>query len=390
MPRLLERTDHTRQVRRLLKEGPVVALLGARQVGKTTLARQVAREWKGPTTFFDLEDRRDADQLSEPTLALAKLRGLVVIDEFQLQPELPATLRVFADRPRTPARFLILGSASPALVTGASESLAGRVAFHHLPGLDLEEVGASSLERLWVRGGFPRSFTAASGAQSERWRRNFIATFLERDLPRLGIDIAPRMLERFWTMVAHYHGQIWNGSEVGRSFGVSHTAVRKYLDVLDQAFVVTQLQPWSVNVGKRLVKSPKVYVTDSGLLHTLLDIPDGNALQKHPKLGGSWEGFVIGQIRRRLRARPNELFFWATHGGAELDLLVASGGRKLAFEIKRTDAPRVTSSIRSALETLALSHVDIIHAGERTFDLAHNIRAVAARDIPSVLIPLRR
>ena len=379
-----------RGVMRLLREAPVVALLGARQVGKTTLARLVAGAWKGSPTFFDLEDRRDADLLSEPTLALSPLRGLVVIDEFQLQPELAATLRVLADRPRTPARFLILGSASPDLVSRASESLAGRVAFHHLPGLDLEEVGTAALDRLWLRGGFPRSFTAGSAAQSDRWRHDFIATFLQRDLPRLGVEIAPRMLERFWTMVAHYHGQIWNGSELGRAFGVSHTAVRKYLDVLDQTFVVTQLQPWFVNVGKRLVKSPKVYVTDSGLLHTLLDITDARALQRHPKLGASWEGFVIGQISRRLRARPGELFFWATHGGAELDLLVVAAGRKLAFEIKRTDAPRLSASVRSALGTLALDHIDIVHAGERTFDLARNVRALAARDIVSRLAPLRR
>lgn len=377
----IKRPHHLDRIRLLLRQSPIVALLGARQVGKSTLARQLVAGHKGAVRLFDLEDSRDVAELASPMLALEPLRGLVVLDEVQLRPGLFSTLRVLADRPRTPARFLVLGSATPELLRQGSETLAGRVAFHELPGFDLSEVGMANLDRLWFRGGFPRSYLARNHSVSADWRRDFIKTFLARDIPSFGTTIPAATLERFWGMLAHYHGQIWNSSELGRSFGVSHTTVRSYLDLLSGAYVVEQLQPWTENLGQRIVKSPKLYIADSGLAHALLGIDTPQALLRHPKLGASWEGFVIAEIRRRLGARREECFFWATHAGAELDLLVARGRRRLGFEVKRTDAPSVTASMRSACESLHLERLDVVHAGPRTFPLAPRIRAVAARDL---------
>jgi predicted AAA+ superfamily ATPase len=377
----IARRAHLERVELLLRRSPVVALLGARQIGKTTLARELVRRRKGSVHFFDLEDARDVAELETPMLTLEPLRGLVVLDEVQLRPNLFPTLRVLADRPRTPARFLVLGSATPDLLRQGSETLAGRVAFHELPGFDLAEVGPSNLERLWFRGGFPRSYLPRTHSASIDWRRDFIRTFLARDIPSFGTIIPAATLERFWTMLAHYHGQVWNGSELGRSFGVSHTTVRSYLDLLSGAYVVEQLQPWAENLGKRVVKSPKLYIADSGLAHTLLGIETPRDLFRHPKLGASWEGFVIGQIRRQLAARREECFFWATHAGAELDLLVVRSRQRLGFEVKRTDTPAVTASMRSALESLRLERLDVVHAGSRTFALAPRIRAIAAREL---------
>jgi predicted AAA+ superfamily ATPase len=374
----IERPAHLARVERLLREHPVVALLGPRQVGKTTLAREVVRRSRKAATFFDLEDPRDLAQLQEPTLALDGLRGLVVLDEVQQRPDLFSVLRVLADRPRTPARFLVLGSASPDLLRQGSETLAGRIAFHDLTGFDLSEVGAGNLERLWLRGGFPRSYLAPSLRESDEWRRDFVRTFLERDLPRLGAGMPAQALERYWTMLAHYHGQVWNASEFARSFGVSHPTVGKYLDLLTDAFVVEQLRPWAENISKRVVKSPKVYITDSGILHSLLGLATQRDLLRHPKLGASWEGFMLGQVIRALRARREECYFWATHGGAELDLLVVRGRRRLGFEFKRTDAPKLTPSMRIAMKTLRLKSLDVVHAGRTTFSLGKGIRALAA------------
>jgi predicted AAA+ superfamily ATPase len=385
----LARPEHLARVRRLLRQAPVVALLGARQVGKSTLARAVASDKKrGTVRFFDLEDPRDIAELESPMLALEPLRGLVVLDEVQLRPGLFPVLRVLADRPRTPARFLVLGSATPELLRQGAETLAGRIEFHELPGFNLAEVGATALDKLWLRGGFPRSYLARDQAASADWRRAFVKTFLARDIPALGPSIPAATLERFWTMLAHYHGQIWNGSELGRSFGVSHTTVRSYLDLLAGSYVVDVLQPWAENLGKRVVKSPKVFVADSGLLHTLLGIDSQHALLRHPKLGASWEGFVIAALRQRLGARRDECFFWATHSGAELDLLVVRGAQRIGFEVKRTDAPAVTPSMRSAMSSLGLERLDVVHAGPRTFPLSDGIRAVAASDILTAIRPL--
>jgi len=377
----IARAAHLARLKLLLRQSPVVALLGARQVGKSTLARALAAERRGTVRFFDLEDSRDIAELESPMLTLEPLRGLVVLDEIQLRPNLFPVLRVLADRPRSPARFLVLGSATPELLRQGSETLAGRVAFHELPGFDLDEVGASHLDRLWFRGGFPRSYLARNHSASADWRRDFIKTFLARDIPGFGSSIPAATLERFWAMLAHYHGQLWNGSELGRSFGVSHTTVRSYLDLLTGAYVVEQLPPWAENLGKRVVKSPKLYIADSGLAHSLLGIATPHELQRHPKLGASWEGFIIAQIRRHLAARREECFFWATHAGAELDLLVVRGAQRLGFEVKRTDTPAITASMRSALESLRLERIDVVHAGTRTYPLAPQIRALAARDL---------
>ena len=382
------RPRHLARVERLLREHPVVAVLGARQVGKTTLARQIARRRTGGSTFFDLEDPRDVAELGEPTLTLDRLRGLVVLDEIQNRPGLFQVLRVLADRPRTPARFLVLGSASPELLRQGSETLAGRITFHRLAPFDVREVGVANLERLWFRGGFPRSYLAGTHRGSDQWRRDFLSTFVQRDLPNLGITIPAATLERFWAMLSHYHGQIWNASEFARSFGVSHTTVHKYLDILAVAFVIFELRPWSENVGKRVVKSPKVYISDPGLLHALLGLPTPRDVARHPKLGASWEGFLLSQIVALLEARPEECYFWATHAGAELDLLVVRGRRRLGFEFKRTDAPGVTASMRSAIETLGLTRLDVIHAGRKSFPLGKAIRAVAAGDILEAIRPL--
>ena len=384
----LERRHHLRRLTLLLRESPVVALLGARQVGKSTLARQLVAARGGPVTWFDLEDPVDLARLADPGLELRPLRGLVVLDEIQRLPEVFPLLRSLADRPRTPARFLVLGSASPELLRQTSESLAGRVAFHELDGFGLREV--DDLERLWLRGGFPRSYLARSVAASHRWRDDFIRTFLERDLPGLGNTVPSTTLRRFWTMLGHWHGQLWNGAEFGRAFGVAHTTVRRYLDLLSSVFVVLQLPPWHENVGKRQVRSPKIYVGDSGILHALLGLNTSEALVSHPKVGASWEGFVVRQVMHLLAVRPEQCFHWSTYSGAELDLLVVAGERRYGFEVKRAESPRLTPSMRSALETLSLERLDVVHAGQRSYSLARRVRAVPAARLAAELRPIRR
>ena len=365
----------------LLRNYPVVAIVGARQVGKSTLAGLIASSWKRSVEQFDLENEIDLARLADPMRALQPLRGLVVLDEIQYAPEFFRVLRVLADRPRTPARFLILGSASPALLRQSSESLAGRIAYRELGGFAMDETDHKDHNRLWRRGGFPRSYLARSESQSFEWRREFVRTFLQRDLPQLGINVSASTMRRFWTMLAHYHGQVWNASEFARSFGVADTTVRAYLDHLASALVVRQLQPWHENLSKRQVKSPCVYVKDSGLLHVLLNLPTQRDLEGHPKVGASWEGFAIEQIIRFTGAAPEECYFWATHAGAELDLLIVRGRERLGFEVKLTSAPRVTKSMRIACEDLQLSQLDVIHAGDRTFDMAEGIRALAIADL---------
>jgi predicted AAA+ superfamily ATPase len=373
---MIERPHHVAWVRRLLSEQPVVALLGARQIGKTTLARQVARSYGASVAFFDLESSRDLAKLADPMLALEPLRGLVVLDEVQRRPDIFPTLRVLADRPRG-ARFLVLGSASPELLRQTSETLAGRIAFHHLDGLSLREVGSRRASDLWLRGGFPRSFVARTLGTSLRWRRDFVSTYLERDLPQLGIRVPSTTLLRFWTMLAHVHGQILNWSELGRSMAVSDATIRHYVDLLASTFMVRMLPPWHENLSKRQVKAPKIYIRDSGILHALLDIETMRALEQHPKIGASWEGFCVESLIAQLGARPEQCYFWATHTGAELDLLVVAKGRRRGFEIKRTVSPRVSPSMQVALHDLKLDSLDVIHAGQDTFPLARKVRAVS-------------
>lgn len=374
---MIKREREIETLRKLLKRHPVVGIVGARQVGKTTLARTMIGIIDKTTAYFDLENPEDLARLSDPMLALRDLRGLVVIDEVQRLPELFPVLRVLVDRPGLPSRFLILGSASPELLRQGSETLAGRIFYHQLNGFSLDEIGKENHERLWLRGGFPRSYLTRTHAESAEWRQAFVRTFLERDLPQLGITVRSTTLNRFWRMLAHYHGQTWNASEFGRSFGVADTTVRTYLDLMTSALVIQQLPPWHENISKRQVKAPKVYIADSGLLHSLLNIRVFRDLEGHPKIGASWEGFVIQQIIRQLGAHVDECFFWGTHAGAELDLLVIRGRQRLGFEIKRTSSPQITPSMRNALADLRLQRLDVIHAGEETFPLDKKVRAVA-------------
>ena len=374
---MIDRHHEIKELISLLKRYRVVGIVGARQVGKTTLARSLLDHVGGSYFYYDLENPEDLARLADPMFALKGLKGLVVIDEVQRFPELFPILRVLVDRPKASARFLVLGSASPELLRQGSESLAGRIIYHELGGFSLDEVGIKNHQRLWLRGGFPRSYLASSDKLSEEWRRGFIRTFLERDLPQLGVTIRSTTLHRFWNMLSHYHGQVWNASEFGRSFGVADTTVRNYLDLLTSALVVRQLLPWHENISKRQVKSPKVYIADSGLLHMLLGIKTRNDLERHPKIGASWEGFVIEQVIHLMGFKKEDCFFWATHAGAELDLLVVKGREKIGFEVKLTSSPRVTPSMRSALSDLKLQRLYVIHSGEETFQLERKIQAIA-------------
>jgi uncharacterized protein len=365
---------------------PVAALLGPRQCGKTTLARMYAE--REPATFFDLESPVDARRLSAPFSVLESLTGLVIIDEIQRRPEIFEVLRVLADRPRQPARFLLLGSASPQLVKGVSESLAGRIGFVDLGGFELAEVEVEQRSRLWLRGGFPRSFLALDEASSRLWRDDFIRTFLERDIPQLGISVPAETLRRFWTMVAHLHGQVWNGAQISRSLGVSETTARRYLDILSGAFMVRVLPPWCENLGKRQVKAPKVYLRDSGILHALLQMTTLIDLQGHPKLGASWEGFAIEQLLGALQTR--DAYFWATHGGAELDLLVHTHGKRYGFELKYGDAPGTARAMHVALADLALEHLWIVYPGRQDYPLSEKISVLSIDSVPNLAADLRQ
>lgn len=385
---MIDRKKDMNEITRLLERFPVVGIIGARQVGKTTLARIFADSFAGPVTYYDLGNPEDLSRLSDPMLSLKRLDGLVVIDEVQRFPELFPILRVLSDRSEMPCRFLILGSASPEMLRQSSESLAGRIVYHRLDGFALDEIGVDKLSMRWLRGGFPLAYLAATDVESHEWRRAFIAAFLERDLPQLGVAVRSTTLHRFWTMLAHYHGQLWNASEFARSFGVAHTTVRNYLDILTSALVVRQLPPWHENISKRQVKAPKIFITDSGLLHGLLNLPTIQDLESHPKVGASWEGFVMQQIIRQVGAFPEECFFWATHAGADLDLLIVRGGVRMGFEIKRTSSPKTTRSMHSAISDLKLQNLDVVHAGDHTFPLKENIRAVSFYRILTDLKPM--
>lgn len=386
---LVTRRDHVEEVGGLLKQFRVVAIVGARQVGKTTLARSIAAAWRGSVTYLDLEDPAHLRRLSDPMLALRGLEGLVVIDELQRVPELFPVLRVLADRPKS-ARFLVLGSAAPSLLQQASESLAGRIAYHELRGFSLDEAGSDRTDRLWLRGGYPLSYLARSDDESFRWRREYLRTFLERDVPQFGFKVPSETLRRLWSMLAHTHGGVLNNAELGRSMGMSAPAVRHHLEILQAAYVVRLLPPFAENLAKRQVKAPKVYVVDAGLLHVLLGIHSGAALVGHPKAGASWEGFALSEVLTRLRAFPEEAFFWATHQGAELDLLVLRGRRRLGYEFKLSSAPEVTKSMRIAIDDLKLDSLDVVHAGDETYALADGIRALSLRRLAEDLKPPRR
>jgi len=369
---MLLRATHHQAVREALERSPVVMLTGPRQCGKSTLAKELLPE--DSTSFFDLEDPTVRAAMSEPMTTLRDLRGLVVIDEAQRHPELFPVLRVLADRSDTPARFLLLGSASPELSRQSAESLAGRVELIELRGFDTSEVGTAERDRLWVRGGFPRSFLARTDPDSYRWRQHFMSTFLERDLGVLGFGMAPKAMERFWKMLSHYHGQIWNASEIAASMGVSPHTTRNYLDALEQTYMVRTLQPWHTNLGKRLVKSPKIYLRDSGIFHALQGIHDMGELITHPKLGASWEGFALEEVLAAFK--PDEAWYYAVHSGSELDLFFRHKGTRLGFEFKRMDAPRMTKSMRVVMEDLELDRLWVIYPGTRRYTLEEGVECI--------------
>ena len=359
-------------VQRALKRSRVVALLGPRQSGKTTLARQLVAT--DSLNYFDLEDPQSLARLTEPDTALRPLRGLIVMDEIQRRPDLFPLLRVLADRKPLPARFLILGSVAPELLKQSSETLAGRLETIPLEGFRLADLGAKMQARHWLRGGFPLSFTTRTETDSVAWRKQFLQTFLERDLPQLGVTIPAVALRRFWNMLAHYHGQIWNAAELARALAVNESTVRRYLDLLTGVFMVRQLPPWFENLGKRQVKSPKIYLRDTGLLHSLLGITNQRDLEHHPKVGASWEGYAVEEILKALQ--PDEAYFWATHNGAELDLLLFKDGRRIGVECKRTDAPTLTPSMRTALTDLKLDELLVVYPGEKRYHLTKQVEVV--------------
>jgi len=366
---MIHRPLYLERIAQVFRVHPVAALLGPRQCGKTTLARLLAS--REPTTYFDLEDPSDRARLANPLQTLDPLEGLVVIDELQRQPALFEILRVLADRPGSKTRFLVLGSASPSLVKGVTETLAGRVGFVDLGGFTIREAGVGELPRRWLRGGFPRAFLAEDDATSLQWRAGFIRTFLERDIPQLGITIPAETLRRFWTMTAHYHGQIWNAAEFARSLGSAENTARRYLDILSGAYMLRVLPPWFENLTKRQVKAPKIYLRDSGILHALLQITGLHDLLGHPKLGASWEGFALEQLLTLFDTR--DAYYWATHAGAELDLLIFHGGRRYGFEFKYNEAPTLTRSMHIALEDLRLDHLWVIHPGTKQWPAAEKI-----------------
>ncbi|MEW6041978.1 MAG: ATP-binding protein [Elusimicrobiota bacterium] len=374
---MIKRNIDITKIKELLKDYSIVALLGPRQSGKTTLARQFPC-----VDYFDLENPRDEARLSNPQLAFENCSGLIIIDEIQRNPGLFPLLRHLVDT-RKDQTYLILGSASPDLVRNSAETLAGRIAFYTLVGFRKEDVGHSTLNKLWLRGGLPHSFLAKSDAQSMQWREFYFQTFIERDIPVLGIKIPPATLRRFWQMISHYHGNIVNFSDIGRSFGIADTTVRHYIEILQGTFMVRTLQPWSVNIGKRLVKRPKIYIRDSGLYHSLLSIETEKALQCHPKLGASWEGFALDAVCRSISKQDNAFCFWATHAGAEVDLFWQHDGKNWACEFKFSDAPQMTKSMKSAIENLNLERLWIIYPGDKKYVLHKRIMVLPFRQVPT-------
>jgi predicted AAA+ superfamily ATPase len=369
---MIHRQRYLERLSKAIKRSPVTALLGPRQCGKTTLAKEFT---KGKSAhFFDLESPQDRARLQNAMLVLASLEGIVIIDEIQAMPELFPLLRVLADDPESKARFLILGSVSFQIVRNVSETLAGRVEFIEMAGFDISELAARQSEKHWIRGSFPRSFLAGSDEDSVAWREGFIKTFLERDIPQLGISIPAVAMRRFWMMLAHYHGQTWNASEIARAMGLSDKTVRSYLDILTGTFMMRQLQPWHENIAKRQVKAPKIYFRDTGLLHHLLGLTNMHSLLGHPRVGASWEGFAIEQILQIIR--PSEAFFWGTHTGSEIDLFLIHEGKRYGFEVKFTESPAVTKSMQLALDDLKLEHLWIIHPGKHAYPVHKKITAL--------------
>ena len=382
----IQRKKALKELKEKLSSFPIVGILGSRQCGKTTLARQFIRKIpKNHITFFDLEDPRDIARLENPMLVLEAIEGIIVIDEIQRKPELFPVLRVLADREKK-NKFIILGSASPYLVKESSESLAGRIAYLELGGFSIDILKTTDQKKLWIRGGYPRSFLAKNESASFEWRTNFIKTYLERDIPNLGIQIPARTLHRFWIMLSHYHGQLLNASELGKSFGVADTTVKRYIDILSGTFLIRQLQPWYYNTKKRLVKSPKIYFRDSGLFHNLSNIENYNQLEVNPKLGCSWEGFALEQIIQHFNLSEEEVYFWGVHTGAELDLLFHKNGKMWGIEVKYNEAPSRTKSMMASIQELSLEHLWVIYPGKEIYKLDKSITAVGISKLDKLKI----
>jgi uncharacterized protein len=369
---MIKRTLLMGKIQKALGRSRVVGLIGSRQCGKTTLARELVKD--SSPNYFDLEDPESLVRLHEPMTALRDLKGLIVIDEVQRRPDLFQVLRVLSDRRPLQAHFLILGSASPELLQQSSESLAGRIEIVPMAGFSIEEIGIKNQERHWLRGSFPLSYLASSDQNSFTWRKSFLQTFLERDIPQFGFRVPALALFRFWTMLAHYHGQIWNAAEPARSLGISESSVRRYLDLLTDVFMVRQLKPWHANLKKRQVKAPKIYLRDTGILHHLLGIKSARDLLSHPKSGASWEGYVLEEAIRAIE--PDDVYFWATHNGAEIDLVFLKNGKMYGIECKRQDAPTLTPSMKIALSDLKLERIAVIYPGRRNYELASRISVV--------------
>lgn len=360
---MIKRDEEVKKIKMLISQFPITAILGSRQCGKTTLAKKFKSEY-----YFDLENPRDLVQLENPQLTLEDLEGLIVIDEIQRKPDLFTLLRYLVDTNKK-QKYLILGSASNELIRQSSETLAGRIAYHYLSGFNISEIGASNLKKLWLRGGLPLSFLAKDNSKSLVWRENFITTFLERDIPQLGISIPSNTLRRFWTMISHYHGAILNFSEIANSFGISDFTVKRYLDILESTFTIRLLQPWHQNVGKRVVKRPKIYLRDSGIFHTLQTINNFKQLMTNPKMGASWEGFALENTIQKIRIVSQKFYFWRTHNGAEIDLFWQQNGKNWGIEFKYSDAPRLTKSIHIAINDLEIEHLWIIYPGNKEYRL---------------------
>lgn len=366
---MIERSRYYEQIKNAIQRSPIAALLGPRQCGKTTLARKIAGQQA--STYFDLESQADIRRLANPEMMLASLEGLVVIDEIQAMPDLFSTLRVVVDKPENRCRFLILGSASPQIIRNVSETLAGRVEFVDMSGFDIGELGIQNSQLLWARGGFPRSYLAQSDLDSFTWREGFIRTFLQRDIPQLGINIPAAAMRRFWTMLAHYHGQSWNASRIASAMGLSDKTARSYLDILTETYMIRQLQPWHENIGKRQVKSPKIYFRDTGILHSLLDLQDYHTITGHPQAGASWEGFALEQILQIVR--PSQAYYWATYSEAELDVFFILNGKRYGVEFKFSEAPDKTKSMIIAMESLKLDKLFVVYPGDKIWPITENI-----------------
>lgn len=383
----MRREQYIQRIQKAFDIHKVVALLGPRQCGKTTLAHNfIDHEYQKIQTknYFDLENITDLARLANPQLALESLEGLIVIDEIQRIPELYPTIRVLVDQKEN-QRYLILGSASRDLIRQSSETLAGRIQYIETTPFSYEET--RHINHLWLRGGFPLSFLSKNDEDSYIWRREYTQTFLERDIPNLGIRISPLELRRFWMMIAHYHGNIFNASEIGKSLGLNHKTIRSYTDILVGTFMLREIPAWFENISKRQIKSPKIYFRDSGILHYLLNIPDENSLYHHPKLGASWEGFALESVIRHHEAVDGEYYFWATQGQAELDLLIIKNGKRLGFEFKYTDMPKITKSMTIAIENLKLDNLFIIFPGKKSFPLTAHINAVGLEDYLGLFNP---